>query len=39
MERAQKAQAQYYEEKTRMLQQYQDCVNEAGQDQQKLNEC
>lgn len=38
-ERSDKAQARYYEEKTRMLQDYKECVNQAGVDQQKLDAC
>jgi len=38
-ERAHKAEAQYYEEKTRMMQEYQDCVKKAGKDQEKLDAC
>ena len=38
-ERRDKAEAQYYEEKTNMMQQYQACVEEAKDDQQKLDAC
>jgi hypothetical protein len=38
-ERKEKAEAQYYEEKTRTMQQYKKCIDDAGQDQQKLDAC
>jgi len=38
-QRKEKAEAQYYEEKTRTMQEYKDCVDKAGEDQQKLDAC
>jgi uncharacterized lipoprotein len=38
-ERKDKAEAQYYEEKTRIMQEYKDCVDDAGKDQQELTAC
>jgi len=38
-ERKDKAEAQYYEEKTRTMQEYKDCIDKAGEDQQKLDVC
>ena len=38
-ERKEKAEAQYYEEKTRMMQEYNDCITKAKEDQQKLDAC
>ena len=38
-ERKQKAEAQYYEEKTRMMQEYNSCIQKAKEDQEKLDAC
>jgi len=38
-ERKNKAEAQYYEEKTNTMQEYKKCVDKAGEDQQKLDAC
>lgn len=38
-ERRDKAEAQYYEEKTNMMQAYQECIKEANDDQEKLDAC
>jgi len=38
-ERRDKAEAQYYEEKTNMMQAYQECIKKANDDQVKLDAC
>jgi outer membrane biogenesis lipoprotein LolB len=38
-ERRDKAEAQYYEEKTNMMQEYQACIKKAKDDQQQLDAC